>query len=127
MERSHWSKDFVLHYNSDFDRLQMEFARSGKEHSRAWDGANYAILEVPTLDPPAPVRFLVHECVPGPWAGSVHICQICNMTPDEIKGLPLLENLLAWDKAYPQQWWEYEESTKPVFSWLRGRGPGNSA
>ncbi len=111
---------------SDFDRLQIEFARSGKEHSRAWDGANYAILEIPTLDPPAPARFLVHECVPGPWAGSVQICQICNMTPGEIKGLPLLENLLAWDKAYPQQWWEYEESTEPVYEWLRRQGPGNS-
>ena len=112
---------------SDFDRLQLEFARSGKEHSRAWDGANYAILEIPTLDPPAPARYLVHECVPGPWAGSVHICQICNMTPGEIKWLPLLENLLAWDRAYPQQWWEFEESTKPVYEWLRRRGPGNSA
>ncbi|MYE41864.1 MAG: hypothetical protein F4X27_16810 [Chloroflexi bacterium] len=29
---------------SDFVRLQLEFARSGIEHSRAWDGANYAIL-----------------------------------------------------------------------------------
>ena len=112
---------------SDFDRLQTEFVRSGKEHSRAWDGANYAILEIPTLDPPALPRFMVHECVPGPWAGSVHICQICNMTPGEIKRLPLLENLLAWGKAYPQQWWEYEESTKPVVAWLRRRGPGNSA
>lgn len=26
------------------------------------------------------------------------------MTPSEIRRLPLLENLLAWDKAYPQQW-----------------------
>ena len=104
----------------------MEFARSGNEHFRAWDGANYAILEIPTLDPPAPARFLVHECVPRPWAGSVQICQICNMTPGEIKGLPLLENLLAWDKAYPQQWWEYEESTEPVYEWLRRQGPGNS-
>ena len=112
---------------SDFDRILLEFARFGKEHSRAWDGANYAILEIPTLDPPAPARFLVHECVPGPWAGSVHICQICNMTPGEIKRLPLLDNLLAWDKAYPQQWWEYEDSTKPVVAWLRRRGPGNSA
>ena len=91
------------------------------------DGANYAILEIPTLDPPAPARFLVHECVLGPWAGSVHICQICNMTPSEIKRLPLLENLLIWDGACPQQWWEYEESTKPVFAWLRRREPGNSA
>ena len=112
---------------SDFDRLQLEFARSGKEHSRAWDASNHAILEIPTLETPAPARFLVHECVPGPWAGSVHICQICNMTPDEIKRLPLLENSLAWDKAYPQQWWEYEESTKPVYEWLRRSRPGNSA
>ena len=112
---------------SDFDRLQMEFVRSGKEHSRAWDGANYAILDIPTLEMPVPARFLVHECVPGPWAGTVHICQICNMTPGEIKGLPLLENLLAWDKAYPQQWWEYEESTNPVLAWLRSQGPGHSA
>ena len=112
---------------SDFDRLQLEFARSDKEHSRAWDGANYAILEIPTLEMPAPARFLVHECAPGPWAGSVHICQICNMTPSEIEGLPLLENLLAWDKAYPQQWWEYEESTNPVLAWLRSQGPGHSA
>ena len=110
---------------SDSDRVQAEFVRAGKEHSRAWDGANYAILEIPTLDPPAPARFLVHDCVPGPWAGSVHICQICNMTPSEIKRLPLLENLLAWEKAYPQQWWEYEESTKPVYDWLRRRGPSN--
>lgn len=48
---------------SDFVRLQLEFARSGKEHSRAWDGANYAILEIPTLDPLAPARYLVHECM----------------------------------------------------------------
>ena len=48
-------------------------------------------------------------------------------TPGEIKRLPFLENLLAWDKAYPQQWWEYEESTKAVSEWLRRRGPGNSA
>jgi hypothetical protein len=105
----------------------LEFARSGKEHSRAWDASNHAILEIPTLETPSPARFLVHECVPGPWAGSVHICQICNMTPDEIKRLPLLENLLAWDKAYPQQWWEYEESTKPVYEWLRRSRPGDSA
>ena len=52
---------------SDFDRLQLEFARSDKEHSRAWDGANYAVLEIP----PGPSRFLAHECVPGPWAGAV--------------------------------------------------------
>ena len=89
---------------SDFDRLQLEFARSSKEHSRAWDGANYSILEISTLDPLAPTRFLVHECVPVPWAGAVRICQICNMTLGEIKRLPLLENLLAWDRAYPQQW-----------------------
>ena len=112
---------------SDFDRLQLEFARSGKEHSRAWDASNHAILEIPTLETPSPARFLVHECVPGPWAGCVHICQICNMTPGEIKRLPLLENLLAWDKAYPQQWWEYEESTKPVYEWLRRSRPGDSA
>ena len=112
---------------SDFDRLQLEFARSGKEHSRAWYGANYAIMEIPMLETPAPARFLVHECVPGPWAGSVHICQICNMTPGEIKRLPLLENLLAWDRAHPQQCWEYEESTKPAYEWLRRSRPGDSA
>ena len=111
---------------SDFSRLQTEFARSGIEHSRAWDAANYAILEIPTLEPPAPARFLVHECVPGPWAGSVHICQVCNMTPGGVERLPLLENLLAWDRAYPQQWWEYEESTEPVHAWLRRQGPGNN-
>ncbi len=111
---------------SDFDRLQLEFARSGKEHSRAWDAANYAVLDVPTLEPPGPARFLVHECVPGPWAGDVHICQICNMTPGEIKRLPLLKNLLSWDKAHPQQWWEYEESTEPVYEWLRRSRPGDS-
>ena len=49
----------------------------------------------PALDPPGPARFLVHECVPGPWAGAVRICQICNMAPGEIERLPLLENLLA--------------------------------
>ena len=112
---------------SDFGRLQLEFARSDKEHSRAWDGANYAIMETPTLETPAPARFLIHKCVPGPWAGAVHICQICNMTPGEVKRLPLLKNILVWDKAYPQQWWEYEESTKPVYEWLRRRGPGDSA
>ena len=48
------------------------------------------------------------------------------MTPGEIERLPLLENLLVWDMAYPQQWWEYEESTKTVFDWLRRQGPGQS-
>ena len=49
------------------------------------------------------------------------------MTPGEIERLPLLANLLAWEKAYPQQWWEYEESPKPVYERLRNRGTGNSA
>ena len=111
---------------SDLNRLRAEFHRSDTEHSRAWDAANYAILEIPTLEPPTSPRFLIHECRPGPWAGSVHICQICNMTPGEIERLPLLSNLLAWDKAYPQQWWEFEESTKPVIAWLRRQGPGNN-
>ena len=109
---------------SDLTRLQMEFVRFDKEHSRAWDAANYAISEIPSLEPAAATLFLVHECVPGPWAGSVHICQICNMTPGEIERLPLLGNMLSWDQLYPQQWWEYEESTRPVFAWLRRRGPG---
>ena len=103
---------------SDLSRLQAEFSRTDTEQSRAWDAAYYAVLEIPALDPPADPLFLKHECRLGPWAGSVHICQICNMTPGKIKRLPLLANLLAWDRAYPQQWWEYEESTKPVFAWL---------
>ena len=124
-EMKPWWKGSVPRLFSDFDRLQTEFARSSKEHSRACDAANYAILEIPTLEPPAAARFLVHECVPGPWAGSAHVCQICNMTPGEIKRLPLLESLLAWGKAYPQQWWEYEESTKPIYDWLRLQDLGN--
>ena len=104
---------------SDLSRLRAEFHRSETEHTRAWDAANYAILEIPTLELPLPPRFLIHECRPGPWAGSAHICQICNMTPGEIERLPLLSNLLDWNQAYPRQWWEYEESTKPVFVWLR--------
>ena len=111
---------------SDLSRLQMEFVRSDKEHSRAWDAANYAISKIPSLEPAAAALFLVHECVPGPWAGSVHICRICNMTPGEIERLPLLDNMLSWDQAYPQQWWEYEESPKPVFAWLRRHDPGAS-
>ena len=111
---------------SDLSRLQAEFTRTGTEQSRAWDAAYYAILEIPALDPPADPLYLKHECRSGPWAGFVHICQICNMTPGKIERLPLLENLLAWDRAYPQQWWEYEDSTKPVFAWLRSQGPGNS-
>ena len=48
------------------------------------------------------------------------------MTPGKIERLPLLANLLAWDRAYPQQWWQYEESTKPVFAWLWRQDPGHS-
>ncbi len=111
---------------SDLSRLRAEFSRTGTEQSRAWDAAHYAVLEIPALDPPADPLFLKHECRPGPWAGSVHICQICNMTPGKVERLSLLENLLAWDGAYPQQWWEYEESTKPVYAWLWRQGPDNS-
>ena len=110
---------------SDPARLQAEFERSGTELYRAQEAANYAITEIPSLEPPAPARFLVHECLPGPWAGSVHICRICNMTPGELAALPLLDNLLSWERAYPQRWWEYEESTKPLFAraWEQeGRG-----
>ena len=111
---------------SDLSRLRTEFSRTGTEQSRAWDAAYHAVLEIPSLEPPTDPLFLKHECRPGPWAGSVHICQICNMTPGKIERLPLLENLLTWDKAYPQQWWEYEESSKTVTAWLRRQGPDHS-
>jgi hypothetical protein len=107
----------------DLSRVKAKFSRTETEHSRAWDAAYFSIQKIPVLEPPADPIFLMHECRPGPWAGAVHICQICNMTPSEINNLPLLANLLAWDSAFPQQRWEYEESTKPVFVWLRRRGP----
>ena len=108
---------------SDLSRVKARFSRTETEHSRAWDAAYHTIQEIPAFEPPGDPLFLMHECRPGPWAGAVHICLICNMTPCQIENLPLLANLLAWDSVFPQRWWGFEESTKPVFVWLRRRDP----
>ena len=106
---------FNTEMSPGWPRVETEFSRASGQSS-------YTVDDTPSLGLKAEPMWLDHSCQPGPKAGMSRICQICDMTDWLIEDLPTLERIMQWEQAFPQQKWEWDESTVPYI--LRMFRPG---